>query len=169
MSAGAATSLTQVIELHYGELRAYARRKTGNIATADDLVQEACLRLASIDVSKVANPRAFLYRVLSNLVIDHRRHESVRARSVDPIEDGYDFADEASDIERQCIARQQLVVLSRAIADLPPRCRECFVLRRFEDLHQNEIARRMGISRNMVEKHLRHAAVHCAQRLWGAD
>ena len=39
------------------------------------------------------------------------------------------------------------------------------MLRRFDDLSQEEIAQRMGISRNMVEKHLRAAALHCMKRL----
>lgn len=40
---------------------------------------------------------------------------------------------------------------------LPPRCRQVFIMRRFGGLHQEEIARRLGISRNMVEKHMRLA------------
>lgn len=44
-----------------------------------------------------------------------------------------------------------------AINNLPPRCREVFVLRRFHDLSPDDIAKRLGISRNMVEKHLRSA------------
>lgn len=165
MSGVALPTIAQVVELHYGELRAYARRRVGNAATADDLVQEACLRLASVDAGKIENPRAFLYRIIGNLVIDYRRRESTRARHLVPIEDDFDVADEAADAERRCIARQELVLLSRAVAELPPRCRECFILRRFDDLPQDEIARRMGISRNMVEKHLRHAMLYCATRL----
>jgi DNA-binding CsgD family transcriptional regulator len=36
-------------------------------------------------------------------------------------------------------------------------------------LSQAEIAERLGISRNMVDKHLRHAVVYCARRLWGEE
>jgi RNA polymerase sigma-70 factor (ECF subfamily) len=170
MSDAVLTSVSQVVETYYGELRSYARRKVGNIALAEDLVQEACLRLASAEAGKIDNPRAFLYRVIGNLVIDHRRGEQVRARYLGGmVDDDLEFADETSNVERQCIARQELAALSRAIAELPPRCRECFVLRRFEDLSHKEIARRMGISRNMVEKHLRHALVYCAARLSDDD
>ena len=46
---------------------------------------------------------------------------------------------------------------------------EAVVLRRFDDLSQEEVARRMGISRSMVEKHLRLALVHCTRRLRESD
>lgn len=169
MSDIAYTPIDQMVEAHYGELRAFARRKVGNAAAAEDLVQEACLRLASADSAVIGNPRAYLYRVVGNLIIDHHRKKQARARSVVRLEREVDVADETSDVERQLVARQRLALLSRAISELPPRCRECFVMRRFDDLSQDEIACRMGISRNMVEKHLRLALTHCARRLREGD
>ncbi|GEC15756.1 RNA polymerase sigma factor [Nitrobacter winogradskyi] len=159
----------QLIESHYFELRSFARRKLRNATLAEDVVQEACLRVASARNEEIANPRAFLYRVVSNLVIDHQRkaqrHELVAEWSVDEVE----IIDESADAERQLVARQRLALLSKAIAELPPRCRECFVLRRFDGLDYDEIARHMGISRNMVSKHLRLAIAHCARRVREGD
>jgi len=59
--------------------------------------------------------------------------------------------------EQIAVARQRLDKLVEAVNTLPPRCRAVFILRKFENLSQAEIAERLGISRNMVEKHLRHA------------
>lgn len=161
----ASLSLSRLFESHYGELRAFALRKLDNTAAAEDVVQEACLRLASLDGQAIENPRALLYRIVGNLVIDHTRRERVKSRYLDAGRDGFEIRDERADAERQLLARQRLLLVTRAIAELPPKCRECFVLRRFEELDQQEIAERMGISRNMVEKHLRHAVAHCAKRL----
>jgi RNA polymerase sigma factor (sigma-70 family) len=66
--------------------------------------------------------------------------------------------------ERQLIARQELRRLALAIDELPPRCREVFLLSRFESMANGEIAIRLGISRNMVEKHLIKALLHCRAR-----
>ncbi|WP_439495672.1 RNA polymerase sigma factor [Bosea sp. (in: a-proteobacteria)] len=165
----ASPPLSRLFESHYGELRAFALRKLNDIAAADDVVQEACLRLAGLDGQAIENPRAFLYRVVGNLIIDHTRRERVRSRYHDADRDGLEVRDERADAERQLLARQRLRLVTQAIAELPPKCRECFVLRRFEELDQSEIAERMGISRNMVEKHLRHAVTHCARRLRDGD
>lgn len=155
-----------MIEACYGELLRFARRRLGGAHAADDLVQEACLRFTHVDSASIASPRAFLYRILANLVLDHQRRQ-IR-QPIDAL-DHADAADAAPDAETTLIWRERLAILSCAVEELPPRCRECFVLRRFDDLSQDEIARRMGISRNMVEKHLRAATLHCARRLREAD
>jgi RNA polymerase sigma factor (sigma-70 family) len=56
-------------------------------------------------------------------------------------------------------------LLYAAIEALPPKCRQVFIMRRFHDLSQDEIARRLGVSRNMVEKHLRLALERCRAAL----
>ncbi|GGF63800.1 DNA-directed RNA polymerase sigma-70 factor [Azorhizobium oxalatiphilum] len=169
MSDVAFVSVSGLIEAYYGELRSYASRKLGNAAAAEDVVQEACLRFASAPGETIDNPRAWLYRVVGNLVIDQLRRERSFGHVVPQQPDDFEVADETVDLERQLVAKQRLALLAKAVEELPPRCRECFVLRRYDDLSQEEIANRMGISRNMVEKHLRQALIHCTARLREAD
>ncbi|MGX9425467.1 MULTISPECIES: sigma-70 family RNA polymerase sigma factor [Bradyrhizobium] len=169
MSSVAVASISALIDAYYGELRSYASRKLGNAAAAEDVVQEACLRFASSGSEAIVNPRAYLYRLVGNLIIDQRRREQIRARAAVQPASHFDVVDETADMERQLMARQRLALLAKAVSDLPPRCRDCFVLRRFDDLDPDEIAKRMGISRNMVEKHLRQALVHCTKRLREGD
>ena len=53
------------------------------------------------------------------------------------------------------------------IDNLPPRCKEAFVLYKFEGLSHAEIAKKMGISINMVEKHIINALVICKKGMHG--
>jgi RNA polymerase sigma-70 factor (ECF subfamily) len=46
------------------------------------------------------------------------------------------------------------MLLNQIIQDLPPRCREAFILFKIEGLSQKQIAVNLGISLNMVERHL---------------
>lgn len=156
--------LAKVIERCYGELKSYARLKVGDDTIAEELVQEACLRLVTTGKDAPFNPRAYLYRILSNLVTDHHRRKARFNRSFVQT-DTFDAEDDRPGMERELIARQRLAILVQAVSELPPRCRECFVLRRFDGLSHAEIAARMNITRSAVEKHLSAATVHCARRL----
>jgi RNA polymerase sigma-70 factor (ECF subfamily) len=55
--------------------------------------------------------------------------------------------------------------LEAALAELPLKCRQVFVWQRLEGLTQAEIAERMGLSKNMVEKYMIRTALHLRERL----
>lgn len=154
------------LESYHSELVSFVARKIGSQSLAADIVQETYLRfLSRSQEDMVLNPRAFLYRIASNLVIDEKRrtirHERVHISAI-PAET---IADSEPSANRILSGKQELEILRHAVSELPPRCKEVFVLRKFELLTQKEIATRLGISRNMVEKHLRKALLHCRQRL----
>ena len=52
------------------------------------------------------------------------------------------------------LAQERMQRLQETIDALPPRCKEAFTLFKFEGLSHIQIAQRMGISKNMVEKHI---------------
>jgi RNA polymerase sigma factor (sigma-70 family) len=128
-------------------------------ATAEDLVQEAYIRL--LEVSRpLRSPRAFLFRTVANLALNHRRDESRRAElRRDVLEPHAEVAD-LSTPEHTAVAVGELGVLAEAFAALPPRTREVFMLNRFEGLNQREVAERLGISLTVVEKHMSRAVLH---------
>jgi RNA polymerase sigma factor (sigma-70 family) len=166
MSESARSPLVAAYADSYDELVGYVRARVGCSATAADIVQETYLRAtASPHRETLANPRAFLYRVAGNLAVDHLRQLRSRAKYVvdGPVPEQHH--PQAPSPEQELGDRRRLIALVAAVEELPPRCREVFILRKFDDLPQEEIARRLGISRNMVEKHLRHALLHCMQRL----
>ncbi|WP_255608797.1 RNA polymerase sigma factor [Methylosinus sp. Sm6] len=125
---------------------------------APDLAQEAIMRVLSFaERGSVREAGSLLRSTAANLARDHARR---RRREGEAIVGGLDvdtlLAPSLSPAAR-LEAEETLARFTAALDSLPPRCRQVFVLRRFENLHQEEIARRLGISRNMVEKHLRTA------------
>jgi RNA polymerase sigma factor (sigma-70 family) len=150
----------------YGELIGFVRARVRSSAIAADIVQDTYLRAtASPHHHTLDNPRAFLYQVAGNLVVDHLRQQRSRGQYLIEATVPEDEHPEMPSPETQLADRQRLQALLVAVDELPPRCKEVFILRKFEDLEPDEIARRLGISRNMIEKHLRHALLHCRRRL----
>jgi RNA polymerase sigma-70 factor (ECF subfamily) len=152
--------------LHYRSLRSAAERVLRSPESAADVVQDTYLKIAAMDQNAVVdNPLAFLHRITRNLSIDRLREKEVRDRHVDT---GYlpdDVADGSPGGEQHVLGQQRLAWLAMAVDELPPKCREIFRMRKVELMHPEQIADALGISRNMVEKHLRKALIHCQSRL----
>lgn len=166
MTNTAAEPISAALQTHYDELVAFVRGRVRCSALAADIVQETYVRLASKDkTASIENPRALLYRVAGNLAIDHLRRQQTRAKYMVAKPPPADVPDGQPTAEAAVEAKERVALLMNAVNELPPRCREVFVLRKFEGRHQAEIAAMLGISRNMVEKHLRKALLHCASRL----
>jgi RNA polymerase sigma factor (sigma-70 family) len=94
----------------------------------------------------------FFIKTAIDLAKDHRRRRKTEQRYLDFGLDAGDLPAQSAAPDDRMEAAERLKLLVAAVAQLPPRCRQHFVMRRFEDLHQEEIARRLGISRSMVEK-----------------
>lgn len=146
------------------KLQRFLLRRLGNPTDAADATQETYLRmLAALSRTRVEHPPALLFRIAHNVALRTRNRRRLEHRlfadegEVDLAEaiDGFALP------ERQLVARQELKRLAAAVDELPPRCREVFLLSRFDHIANGEIATRLGISRNMVEKHIIKALLHC--------
>jgi RNA polymerase sigma-70 factor (ECF subfamily) len=152
---------------HYPDLVRFLRHKLGSASEAADLAHESFARwLSFVRDSRglVREPRAFLFHVARNLVQDAWRSRARRAMAV---EDGRETGGAPPSVspERAAEARQRLSLLARAVGELPPRCREAFELHKFHGLSHDEVAARMRISRNMVEKHVIRAMLLIRERI----
>ncbi|SDO19293.1 RNA polymerase sigma-70 factor, ECF subfamily [Rhodoferax sp. OV413] len=155
-----------VFDRYYRELLNFLVRQVADRATAADLTQESYARVyaAQASGSSIQEPRALLYRTARNLVIDHQRHGAVRAGvEVAPKENEPLEAAGPCDWEPEVAlsSHQGVLAMVAAIDKLPPRCREAFMLNRFDGLGYAQVAAQMGISVKMVEQHIKLALDSC--------
>lgn len=158
--------LSQALLEHYSNLLGFVRRKVRSGEVAQDIVQETWLRISTLPQEQgIDNPRAFLYRVANNLALDYLRQDQFQRRYLHDEEISDTISDPTQEQERRLIAQQQLERINMLIEQLPPKCREAFLLRKVRHWEVEQIANHMGISKNMVEKYLRRALTHCQQGL----
>jgi len=145
---GRAGAFDRLLERHQGPLLGYLVRMTGNRETAEDLFQETFLRVLRALPRYEGRGRwkAWLYRTAGNLCIDHFRR-SGRRPSV-PLDGHPDGEGRLSDVladgspapDRVAGEARFLAALESAMAGLPEKQREVYLLRTVSGLSFREIA-----------------------------
>jgi RNA polymerase sigma-70 factor (ECF subfamily) len=147
-------------------LRRHLLRQLGSVDAAEDAVQETFLRMLRYQATEhPGERRALLFRVAANVVADRRRHAKSRRENDHCALDGQELISDVPQPDRNLANHQNLVSLQQAILALPPRCREVFLLHRFEGLSYRDIARRFGTSERTVENQISHALAVCRRAL----
>lgn len=132
-----------------------------NDSLVEDVLQEISVKLSEGGIGPVSEPRAYLYRMATNLLLLHRRGEQRRVQrendwSLMNLAD-VDGADRRTSAEINLIQKEQLAILSSVLDRLPDRTRNIFLRFRLSKESQRSIAESLGISVSAVEKHLTRA------------
>lgn len=146
--------IAAAIRAHRSDLIGFLTRRLRCVATAEDMAQEACVRLFEMG-DGVRSPKAFLFQVAVNLAQDHHRVHSRRDELMREAQHILWVEEDEITPERHVVARDLMERLNAAIADLPATSLEIFRLGYYEGLTQNEIAERLQVSRTTVKKHMR--------------
>ncbi len=158
-------SISDILIENYSEIVKRLRWRVGGLIDPDDIVQETFLKLQTMQPGKeIRNQKSYVFRMADNLALDLIRNQGVRMRhfSSDEISDR---ASEAPSPEQVTDYRERLAILKKAIADLPPRQKEAFLLHKFDGLTHTEISERLGISRSAVEKLIMKSLLKCRAQL----
>ncbi|MEL6170794.1 MAG: RNA polymerase sigma factor [Pseudomonadota bacterium] len=129
---------------------AHAFRLLGNRAEAEDVTQEAMLKLWRVAAEwrqGEAKVTTWLYRVVANLCTDRLR----RSGRIAALEDAGDPVDETQSAAETMQNRSRADALQDALTLLPERQRQAVVLRHIEELSNPEIADIMDLSVEAVE------------------
>ena len=158
MTTARAVWLARHVLCHEAGLRSWLRAKRLVGLEIDDLVQETYAVLAGLkSVDHITDPRSYAYRVAQSLILQHvRRARVVSILNVAEL-DHLNIRSEEPGPDVQTSDRDALFRLAAAISDLPPRCREAFILRKIHELSYRQIAQKMGLSESTVDKHLTKA------------
>ena len=155
LTVGDAEALSCLLERYWRPMVAFATDKVGSQDTAEDLVQETFVRVweKREQLRPYTSPRAYLYRVLRNLITDDYRRRRLRdrwlmARRVEESEAPVSSAPLLLEADQLAVAANE------AIAALPERRREVLILAHFHGLSYQEVAETLGITRRTVANHM---------------
>jgi RNA polymerase sigma factor (sigma-70 family) len=147
-------------------LKGALMRRGLTVHDAEDLVQEAWVRLAMFESREVVvEPEAFLMRAALNLSTDAYRTRASRGEQL-MLEDVV-LVDATPSGEAKVMAQQQLARLSECLAALPCRTRDIFLAHRHDGLRYADIAALCGLSVSAVEKHIARAMLEVSSGMEG--
>ena len=152
---GDAAAFRTLVDRHLAGVLAVARRMLRDDAEAEDVAQEAMLRLwRSAEGLEVGAPglRPWLRRVVSNLCVDRMR-SGKRLTATDEVPEQAEPATQHSQLEAQDTSER----VEAALRALPDRQRLALTLFHYEGLSQIEVGKAMGISDEAVESLLARA------------
>ncbi len=140
-----------------------AAKITGCRSRAEDVVQDAYLRLTTISLNELPLKAkvSYIYNVVRNLAIDHYRKQEIEHKYFDREEEGFNV-DTGSATPEHIYHNQELIkTLDRALNELPKRTRYVFEMHRIHGMQQKEIAKELGVSPTLVNFMVRDALIHC--------
>jgi RNA polymerase sigma-70 factor (ECF subfamily) len=168
-AGGDSAAFQALVERHRSRVYRVAYQFAGNHADAEDIAQEVFIKVyRSLDrFRQDAQLTSWLYRIVMNACIDHRRRQ--HPASTAPFGDEAEFkmlntAEETPGPEDRAYAGELGQVLEAEVGRLPQGQRIVFIMRHHQGLKLCEIADALGLAEGTVKRQL-HAAIH---RLRGA-
>jgi len=166
-SPGGETIEALFLELE-SPLLAHALRLTHDPATAEDIVQDAFMKLHA-EFAEVREPRRWLHTVVRHLALNHQR---AAGRTVPLAAPDTDEASQAPDLvdpqplpDEQIARAESLGLVRLRLQTLDERSRELLRLKFHEDLSYQEMSARTGLSPGLVGYTLHHALKTMADEL----
>lgn len=165
--AGQVSALNALVDLHGRAVYSYIYRFLGSDSHIDDVYQDVWMRVVKSVKNFGGRSRftTWLFQLTRNICIDHlrRRQRQIKALSINEAGGGDDDSpkivpvatDEAAET---IVERDELVVLlEKAIEQLPDEQREVLLLRRYTTMTFQDISEMSGVPRNTVKSRMRYA------------
>jgi len=150
-------AFAELFARHRGRVRALALRLTRSDADADDVVQDTFVAVLE-KIGSFRGESAFgswVYRVAANCAL--MRLRSAAAKRARPLDEADDPPSPAPQPDDQCDARRRLHAVERAARRLRAPAREILSLRVVEEMETAQVARRLGVSEDVVKVRLHRA------------
>ncbi len=141
-----------------------ANRVLHDPGVAEELSQDVFLELwrRRDTLAPDSSVAGYLLQAVRNRALNHLRHLAVQKKSVVFVEA---LSEPAEQADAAVQGREVEVAIAAAIAELPPRTREVFVMSRERNLRYSEIADALGISVKAVEANMSRALRMLRERL----
>lgn len=166
LSSGDEKAFEKLFKSYYPRLYGYAIRYINDPEVARDILQECFMRFwEQRNQLKNISLTSYLFTMVRNSCLNHLKHLSIvdnhKLKYLSKVEgdERLYYWDFGLSSDQQLIYDELQNEIEKALDKLPDRCREVFIMSRFKDKKNREIAEELGISTTAVEKHISKALI----------
>lgn len=152
---------------HNESLLRFLRARLRSPQDAKEVAQEAYVQMLGLrDPSEVNFLQGYLFRIAANIATNRRKQRTNRLRIDELV---FFENEEARSPEHASEAEQEVMLLERALAELPEICRQAFLLVTVEELSVTEASRRLGLHERTARRYVVRATEHCHRVVYEQD
>lgn len=143
-------ALQEIIDLYQRGLCYFASGILNNSQVAEELVNDAYLKVWNREAhfDTLNELRSYLYVTVKNSCLDYLK--SPKNKQLDGLDLEHSVIPSEEDIEARIIYAELLSFLHQQVDKLPEKQKQTFLMSFFEDMSTEEIAEKLGISKNAV-------------------
>jgi RNA polymerase sigma-70 factor (ECF subfamily) len=159
--------IQSLFDTFYVSLCKTVNRIVHNTIITEDIVQDVFMKIWQKrgDLNIQISLKAYLHKMAINAALSHLR-KKYNTSSIDDTSPQQMSKHAFKEVATQQMEFQELEVqVNDAINELPPKCREVFILSRYEEMSYKEIAQQMEISPKTVENQMSKALKHLRKKL----
>lgn len=146
-----------VFQYYYSGLCAYTEKIVGNTNASEDIVQDLffTLWIKHNQIQITSSLKNYLFTSVKNRSLDYLKKERNKSQHFNSTAH---LQNHAENLSTFWFAESELeTIIEKSLDKLPSRCREIFMLSRFEGFKNKDIAEQLGISKRTVELQISNA------------
>jgi RNA polymerase sigma-70 factor (ECF subfamily) len=144
----------QLFDAYYDELQHFIYFKSGDAEVAEDLVQDAFLKVWEIrSTVRVETARALLYTIAANLYANRYKRQKLHLKLQQTMVEDRTYESPEFEMEVKEFDRK----LQNVLSELSEKSRTVFLMNRIDQMTYNEIAKNLNLSVKAVEKRMKKA------------
>lgn len=157
IAAGDHQAFREVYDFYYQSIYKYALHLLKSELLAEEIVQETFLKIwiNRVGLPEILNLESYLVTIARNRSLDILRQSALRYRNDQFLKNTFEFS--TNETEEQIILKDTRLILSEAIAQLPPQQRQVYELCKQQGLKYDEVAKIMNLSPLTVQSYMKIA------------
>jgi RNA polymerase sigma-70 factor (family 1) len=156
ITQGDAKAFECLFKLYYPRLTIFANRFLNDIAASEEIVSDIFVILWEQwhEIDLTATISAYLFKSVQNRCLNYLKHQKIENLYVSYLEREQLLNETALAAESIYLEKEMALQINIALQSLPEKCREIFMMSRFEHLKYKDIAGKLNLSPKTVERQI---------------